>query len=175
MRVLLDFHLVLSSTFLTILTELIWTPLSISIPGQNEPGQNDKCDILARGVVFLRKIRSFDIFWVRWGGGVTFLELGGGTFSELVGGGVTFFYIFYLFAAEIQFFMIFTFSLLHARAFVNGQISCPWKNRKTLITFDWGLLDDFWGHFWRIHFFDLFAAEIWFFRFRCFWSWNSRP
>ena len=43
-----------------------------------------------------------------------------------------------------------------------------WKNQKTVITFDWGLLDDFWGNFWRLHFFDLFAAEIWFLVFLCF-------
>ena len=54
-------------------------------------------------------------------------------------------------------------------------LTCWWKNLKTLITFDWGLLDGFWGHFWRFHFFDLFTAEIWFLLIFRFCGWNSGP
>ena len=47
---------------------------------------------------------------------------------------------------------------------VNGQNSCPW-NIKTVISFDCGLPDDFWGHL---------RLKYDFFLYLCFCGWNNR-
>ena len=44
------------------------------------------------------------------------------------------------------------FKLWNLQCSVNAQISFPRKHRKTVITFDWGLLNHFWVHFSRLHF-----------------------
>ena len=64
-----------------------------------------------------------------------------------------------LLAAEIQFFMMFRFSLVYVSVFGNRLISSLWKILKSLITPYEELVVDFWGQFWTFRFFYIFELK----------------
>ena len=59
--------------------------------------------------------------------------------------------------------MVFTFSLVYARAFGNRQIWSLWKKYKLLITLWEELIEDFWGQFWTFSFFHHFNTKVYIF------------